>query len=309
MMKTGNTFNDEYKVVYVDLDNTYKMKPSRILSLFQHLATLHSNYAGYPVKTLSSEMGIGWILLFWHIKIDRLPDEEEKLTLHTWSEMFRKIQANRDFVMEDENGKEIVYASSRWALMDLNKRRPYRMTKEFYEKYLLENSREVAEEKYEKIKAPENADYVERVFRVYRRDTDTNSHVNNVIYLDWALDDIPDEIYENWNIVDIKVAYKKECMKNFIVRSRCYTVKKSEPGSDTFVGEKQDKENSSESTGVEIVSPETMGAEEVSQPECSEHFKTDTEFEDCSEIEFISIFSKEDDDKVEYCQVVTTWKK
>lgn len=224
----GNTFDIEYMTEYSDVDSNYRMKVSRIAACFQQLATLHSNAAGYPLKVLS-EMGLGWILTHWHIQIRRFPNTDEKLTVSTWSIPKKRIQAQRDFSFTDESGDEIVYASSMWAIMNLETRWPWRMTKDFYNPYLLENSREVLDDTFPKLKASDlsglvtpDTEIVERIFAVMRRDTDTNRHVNNVVYIDWAMDNIPDDIYDGCFLYDVRVSYIRECRKGCRIRSSFY---------------------------------------------------------------------------------------
>ena len=48
---------------------------------------------------------------------------------------------------------------------------------------------------------------------VMRRDTDTNKHANNSVYIDWAMDGVPDEIYDNMDLAEVTVTYKKECRR------------------------------------------------------------------------------------------------
>ena len=45
---------------------------------------------------------------------------------------------------------------------------------------------------------------------VSKRDIDTNHHVNNLNYLDFAYDAIPDDIYFNSNFKNVEIMYKLE---------------------------------------------------------------------------------------------------
>ena len=50
------------------------------------------------------------------------------------------------------------------------------------------------------LKQPAGRLICTRDFVVTRRDTDTNGHANNVKYLEWVMDDIPDAIYEDMTL-------------------------------------------------------------------------------------------------------------
>ena len=70
----------------------------------------------------------------------------------------------------------------------------------------------------------QDSDYTQREFIVTRRDTDTNGHTNNTKYIEWAMDDVPDEIYDYFDVEDLKVVYKKECYRNSKVKSKCFVM-------------------------------------------------------------------------------------
>ena len=71
-------------------------------------------------------------------------------------------------------------------------------------------------------KEPEGELIAERTVTVTRRDTDTNNHANNVKYLEWVMDDIPDEIYVDMRLKDIRIVYRKECMRGDMINVKTY---------------------------------------------------------------------------------------
>ena len=52
---------------------------------------------------------------------------------------------------------------------------------------------------------------------VTRRDIDANNHTNNIAYISWALDDLPDNVYLEMNIKDLKAEYKREALLDDVV--------------------------------------------------------------------------------------------
>ena len=73
---------------------------------------------------------------------------------------------------------------------------------------------------------PEGEPTAQQRFTVTRRDTDTNGHANNVKYLEWALDDVPDEIYDGMTLKDIRVVYRKECHRGDVVHTKTFVEEK-----------------------------------------------------------------------------------
>ena len=48
-------------------------------------------------------------------------------------------------------------------------------------------------------------------FKVRYTDIDSNQHVNNTKYVDWAIETLPEEIVNNYSLDEIKVTFEKEC--------------------------------------------------------------------------------------------------
>ena len=47
-------------------------------------------------------------------------------------------------------------------------------------------------------------------YTIQRRDIDTNSHVNNLHYIDYALETLDEDIFNNNSFDNLEVVYKKE---------------------------------------------------------------------------------------------------
>lgn len=44
-----------------------------------------------------------------------------------------------------------------------------------------------------------------------RSDTDPNGHINNVCYLSWALEAVPEHVYNGYNLREVEMDFKAEC--------------------------------------------------------------------------------------------------
>lgn len=210
MIDGKQTFQHKREVTYSDINNRGIVDAASLVDYLQGIAILHSDEIGYTTKWFLDNH-LGWALVGWNVNIYRNPLEKELLTIDTWTENYRRVQADRDFQIKDEKGCLILEASSRWFLMDTERRKPARLKEEFFSPYIFENSPPCAKQNY-KIKVPGNISVTsESVYTVIRRDTDTNNHAKNVVYIDWAMDSSPDNLYENYRISQIKAVYKKEC--------------------------------------------------------------------------------------------------
>lgn len=208
----GKCFSHEYLVSYSDISSKGTLKHSAAVNYCQSLAVLHSDAAGYTLDWFR-EHAQGWILISWHIVFGEMPKEGVRIDAETWTSPHKLSQANREFALTDEEGNVFMKGASRWVLMNTEKRRPAKLDKEFFNAYSFANGRECAEEDY-KIDFPEDAEKIGAFsIPVMRRDTDTNDHANNAVYIDWALDGVPDEIYDNMDLKEMTVTYKKECRR------------------------------------------------------------------------------------------------
>lgn len=62
-------------------------------------------------------------------------------------------------------------------------------------------------EKLEKLQEVTSKNF----FKVRYGDIDSNMHVNNVRYVEWAVESLPLEIVLNYELKDLSVVFEKEC--------------------------------------------------------------------------------------------------
>ena len=69
----------------------------------------------------------------------------------------------------------------------------------------------------EKVK---NKEYVSN-FKVRYSDIDFNKHVNNVKYVQWFMDSVPQEIREEYELKEIDILFEHECYYNDEIKCVC----------------------------------------------------------------------------------------
>lgn len=217
----GTEYKTQITVGYFGTDNDLCLTPASLAIYFQDLAISHSNSLGFTLDFLASKKR-GWAITNWHIEMIRYPLFGDILTINTWSNQCRRMQAQRSFRVTDSNGDIVCNASSRWIYMDLERRRPAKLEEGMEESYLCNLPSAIENEKYTMPKPEEEIIPLERQFTVTRRDTDTNGHANNTKYMEWAMDDVPDELYESRKIKEISAVYRKECYKGSKIVSKCF---------------------------------------------------------------------------------------
>lgn len=214
-------YEEKRKIRFFQIDSHSCMTPAALLSALQEMAIVHSAELGYTID-YNTEHRCFWSVLNWHLKLYRMPKYGETIHLQTWSDKFARFQANRSFFIFDEAGNKLLDGISRWVFMDMDKRRPINVPPEMIEKYHSGQLSAIEGEKFLMPKEPTGTLLCCRDLVVTRRDTDTNGHANNVKYLEWIMDDIPDEIYVALALRDIRIVYRKECLRGDTITIKTY---------------------------------------------------------------------------------------
>lgn len=209
----GEVFCANHKVGYFEIDKQERILPQGVLLLFQELATAHSEAVGRGLEWLL-QSNRGWAITNMHLKFYGLPKYREEIKIMTWAHKMRKMQAYRNFAAEGADGGLICEGMSLWIYLDLESRGPSVIPPEMEDVYLCDTKAPPFEkEKFLFPKAVEGELVSEYRFRVKRGDTDTNGHTNNVRYLEWAMDGVPDDIYDNGVLEDLQIIFRKECYR------------------------------------------------------------------------------------------------
>ncbi|MDD4844729.1 MAG: thioesterase [Anaerotignum sp.] len=205
-------YEESRKISYFQVDGNRLITPAALLSDLQEAAINHSDFLGYPVEYLA-EKQTGWAVINWHLEVERMPKLGETITVQTWCEKCRRMQAIRCFYVFDEKNELMIKGISRWIYMDLEKRKPTNISDDMALRYHSGQESAIPGEKFFMPKEGEGEAASIRPLKISRRDTDSNGHANNVKYLEWAMDDVPDEIYDKMQLADVRIVYRKECMR------------------------------------------------------------------------------------------------
>lgn len=202
-------FTYEYKTRYNDIGSDNKLTLKALVATLQQAAISHSEQAGYGVNHID-KTHLAWLLLDWKIQVISYPHSNEILTVKTWPRVFDKLYSYRDFEVFDSKNNLVAIASSKWFAIDTENKKIRKLTPEITESYGEPVTKCVFENAFEeKIKIPEDLK-LNFVYDIQRRDIDTNGHVNNLNYIDFALETLNEEIYNNNTFYNLEVIYKKE---------------------------------------------------------------------------------------------------
>ncbi|XP_068331972.1 palmitoyl-acyl carrier protein thioesterase, chloroplastic-like [Pyrus communis] len=166
-----------------------------------------------------------WVVSRMQVQVDQYPIWGEVLEIDTWVQASGKNGMKRDWLIRSQStGHVFARATSTWVMMNRKTRRLSKMPEGvrgeiapwFIEKQA------ITDDVPEKIvKLDNNAKYVNSDLKPKRSDLDMNHHVNNVKYVRWMLETIPDDILESHQLTGITLEYRKECGSSDIVQSLC----------------------------------------------------------------------------------------
>jgi len=211
----------EFKVHYHEVNPYEQATPLTILHYLEDAAISHSEAVGQGIKRLKIEKH-AWILNQWHLQMSRYPILGEKVMIETWSAGFERFYGSRDFLIIDEDQKIIGRATSLWIFYNTESMRPSRIPSDFQDIYGIDLMRAIEEPLDQlQIEEGEQKEGIEQIFTVRRSDIDTNGHVNNANYLQWMLEVVPEDAYQNNQLTDLKITYKKAATYGTSICSKC----------------------------------------------------------------------------------------
>jgi medium-chain acyl-[acyl-carrier-protein] hydrolase len=219
-------FVKEYDIRYKDVNYRQEATPVSVLNFVEETAADHCAYIGKNVYDLQKQ-GIGWVLYAGCFLMDKYPLYREKIRIETWISNFRGFMGYREYRVLSED--DIFYGGFRglWLYFDLEKRKPIPVDNLYYERWPIRNEKAIDQEIIPSKKDIENPDII-KSFTVRRYDIDSNNHVNNVRYMQWLMESIPDLFYEKAELKSIQGTFLRETIYNRHVNSQCKIISPNE---------------------------------------------------------------------------------
>ena len=207
-------FVKEYTVKSYEADAHGFLRIMALMNILQDAADGSAIELGFGFEDCWKR-GVSWVGSNYLIEINRLPKIHEKFIIETWPAEAKLWGAIRDFIVRDENGNELMRASSQWVLIDINRKRPVPLAKYFSEYKAIEERAINIE--FAKAKDFENPE-TEQEFKVRFDDIDINNHVNNAVYPLWATESVGTNWREKHTPKRIELWFKKEALYGQTIR-------------------------------------------------------------------------------------------
>lgn len=207
----SDTFNKvytkKYEINYYDVDYKLQCKLASIVNFLCDIGNTQSEYVGETIEALTAK-NCAWVFYKYDINIKRYPKYRDVITVQTEPVGFNKFYAFRGYKIMDEEGNILVEATALFFLINIEKRRPMRVSQEQMDAYtggeVLPKAVQMGD-----VKTLEIEDYF-KDFAIRYSDIDSNGHVNNVKYMEWAIESVPLDVIKDYELKRIKVVFEKE---------------------------------------------------------------------------------------------------
>jgi acyl-ACP thioesterase len=160
--------------------------------------------------------------------VDRDLHADDLINVRTWPSTREGLFSCREFEMRDRDGELFSRATSSWAVLNIASRRPVRL-QECLPEYPLSAHRALEDDFASLPLFPDSPDasFRELPFQVRRSDQDSNQHVNNTVYTDWALEAVPDDVAAG-HLCSLEVSYRAEALYGDSIFSQCVVTRSGE---------------------------------------------------------------------------------
>ena len=187
-----NAFELTYRVRSYETGVRNRLSLPSVCNYLQEAAGEHAERLGFGILELQAR-GISWMLARLHLTLARDVPWGADVKAVTWpSGLKGRLVALRDFRLFAADGDPILEGVSEWLTVDLAAQRIVRPSEDFARLVPPDVARVAlaAADGHGKFAALAKVDQAARIL-VRRADHDFNDHVNNVHYVEWALEALP----------------------------------------------------------------------------------------------------------------------
>lgn len=178
-MEKSRTGVFEYDVRLYDSGPDGKARIRTLFNFMQSTADNHSKSLGTSVN-LMVEKNLTWVYARFYAEITNYPSMYDTVKCETWRSGVTDGMVNREFIMTDQEGGEILRATSSLALIDRDTRKPVEIPDFIKNQFENDRGRALNYVPFA-VEKPDRNDYIYPA-RTRYEDIDINGHMNNASY-------------------------------------------------------------------------------------------------------------------------------
>lgn len=203
------TLESIYPVSMSEVDMQQNLKPAVLLNYMQDLAAKSIDRLGHQFSWDElGKKGLGWFLIRYRVEFDNYPSNLNNIKVQTENRGVQKLTAYRDFEgYNPQNNERLFRAVSSWFIVKLDNKSVINIGQDYPEFIRFEKREDDLQ--LRKIRPIENADF-EKVFHVRYDDLDFNGHVNNTVYITWAMEALDYDFRYSHKLKALDIYFKHE---------------------------------------------------------------------------------------------------
>lgn len=210
-------FEESFTVRAYSVDANKCIQVPELMRLMHETAMQHVLQLELSVWDLEP-LQLAWVLTQINVKIHKLPQLGERISVVTHPSGFERIRTYRDYRVYNEEGELLASAVSVWFLMDTRSRRLASVPPKIKERIVsilsqLDDFLPKPETRPQPLVSPSH----ERHYQVGYHELDFNNHLNNIYYAQWLLDAIPGAFQQKHLLEELTIFYKSECVLDDLI--------------------------------------------------------------------------------------------
>ncbi|MDR0297229.1 MAG: acyl-[acyl-carrier-protein] thioesterase [Streptococcaceae bacterium] len=183
----GKKYSTTFTVPFYMADSTQKLQISSALAVALEVSGKQSVALDRSDDWVFEHFNKVWIVTEYALSIVRLPHFKETVTIETEAVSYNKIFCYRDFWFYDADGNELLKIHSTWVLMDFDSRHVDKINEEIVAPYAATFDKKIERGHHFLSEQLTEKKPLTETLGVRYADIDSNQHVNNAVYIDYAL--------------------------------------------------------------------------------------------------------------------------
>ena len=200
------TLEKTYPISMAEHDLNYRLKPAALLNLLQDMGARNIFGTPFGNQELNAQ-NLGWFLVRYRIEFDKYPQGLSEIKLFTENRGTMRQTAYRDFEAYTTDGQRLLRAATSWLMVDLDSKSLVNIEQKFPDITRFEKRDD--DLTLRKLKSFDDADK-EILFHVRYDDLDMNGHVNNTVYILWAMEALGYDFINSHTIDTLDIYFKHE---------------------------------------------------------------------------------------------------
>ena len=234
MTRNNRAFEEEHRIRGYEVGPDQKTTMITIANLLQEAASNHvvcmwgRSDEGFATDPEMAKENLIFVMTRMQVQMDSYPKWGDSVRFETWFAMSGRMRATREWIITDcESGKQIGRATSSWVTINMKTRRLVKVPDHIRDRlatyqYADEPDARAFDGERMQLKLPDltSDEEVEVLVPQIARssDMDMNGHINNVTYINWILETIPEESASpSRQLYQIEIDYKNECTSGDLV--------------------------------------------------------------------------------------------